>query len=212
MRKALIAIYALLLAAFVALALLAAQPEPIPGDRTVLDLIREATASVAHDALHAISHTGSAIPAGITVALMVGLMLVIRRPDAAILVAAVPTITWAATSGLKVLIDRARPEVQLTIGGTSFPSGHTSYATALGGVIFLLAPSVVRNRALARAVQGAAGLFIILMGLSRVAMAAHWPSDVVGGFLLGVLLLVPAAALYRRRVRAGTEPPEMEDA
>jgi membrane-associated phospholipid phosphatase len=43
---------------------------------------------------------------------------------------------------------------------------------------------------------------IILTGLARVYVGAHWPSDVVGGFVYGLLAMAPAYLWYRDRVAA----------
>jgi membrane-associated phospholipid phosphatase len=82
----------------------------------------------------------------------------------------------------KFLVGRARPE------GTSFgfPSGHSTAAAAFfGAVIYLSAAWPARRRAWARAV---AVVGIVLVGLARVALRAHWPSDVVAGVALGLAL------------------------
>jgi undecaprenyl-diphosphatase len=212
MRKPLVAIYSVLLAAFIALSLLAAQPDVTSGDRAVLDLVREVAGSPAQDVLRAVSATGATIPATITVSVIVILMAAFRRWAEALLCIVVPAITSAASSGLKALVDRARPVSGLDLSSASFPSGHTSYATALGGVIFVLAPRLLKNQALARTVQAVAVLYVVLTGLSRLSLAAHWPSDVVGGFLLGILLLVPAVTLYTNYVNSRRDVPEVKDA
>jgi len=83
---------------------------------------------------------------------------------------------------VKALYDRARPPGSLvTTSGASFPSGHALAATvtAVAIVIALFPP---RHRG----VWGvAAGIFSLLMALSRAYLAAHWLSDAITGVLLG---------------------------
>ncbi|MSQ61666.1 MAG: phosphatase PAP2 family protein [Dehalococcoidia bacterium] len=47
--------------------------------------------------------------------------------------------------------------------------------------------------------------FIIAVGPARVYAGAHWPSDVLGGYLIGAVLLVVIVRFYRTRVSGGGE-------
>lgn len=87
----------------------------------------------------------------------------------------------------KALADRARPDTQMVHAlGSSFPSGH-----ALGVMVGVLAmltvawPVLGRHWRLPLAVLG--GLLIVLIGVGRVALNVHHPSDVVAGWALGYL-------------------------
>jgi undecaprenyl-diphosphatase len=59
----------------------------------------------------------------------------------------------------------------------------------LGGVLVLLVEDLVRPWWLRRALQGVVVLIALAVGASRVYLGAHWPSDVLGGYLAGVLAL-----------------------
>lgn len=102
-----------------------------------------------------------------------------------------------------VLVHHPRPaDGFVVVLGNGFPSGHTSNATAAGLVAVLLLWPGRSGRA--RLVTGslAAG-FALFIGLTRVALLAHWPTDVLGGWLLAVAV-VPLVA--RGVLRAAPAP------
>lgn len=104
---------------------------------------------------------------------------------------ATPTPLWVMAllplSGMvKLVVRRARPEGRYAesqrIVSYSFPSSHTYSATLAGGYVALL----LLNASLLWAAAGIIGL-IGLIGISRVFIGAHYPSDVLGGWILGVM-------------------------
>ena len=95
----------------------------------------------------------------------------------------------AAEGLLKIAVGRARPE-GLAFG---FPSGHATAAAAFFGAVLYLAGSLPPARR--RAVRALSVACIILVGLARIILRAHWPSDVLGGITLGLGLATIAALL-----------------
>ena len=72
--------------------------------------------------------------------------------------------------------------------GYSFPSGHVMhYVVFLGTLAFVLSTSVKPgvNRWL---IQGAVLAVLMVIGLSRVYLGVHWPSDVLGGYAVGAVV------------------------
>jgi membrane-associated phospholipid phosphatase len=105
--------------------------------------------------------------------------------------------------GLAVAVGRRRPPTAdwaVHVTGFAFPSGHTvTSATAAGVLIWALYGRLAGwRRALASSVLA---LWAVAVGLSRVYLGVHWPSDVAGGWLMTVALLgLAALALPRRRI------------
>ncbi|MCH7736454.1 MAG: phosphatase PAP2 family protein [Chloroflexi bacterium] len=126
------------------------------------------------------------------VSVLIGCLVVARRYADVFMVFGGLTVIGIG-HGLKILVDRPRPDYYLVDAlphGLSFPSGHTLLAVMLGGALFYLVGLSVRPVWLRRAIQ--AGLFVLVigMGASRVYLGVHWPSDVIGSYVLGVMALV----------------------
>ena len=102
------------------------------------------------------------------------------------------------------LVHRPRPVDRLTAtAGWAFPSGHTTSATVTAGVVIVLGWAVLTGRWQRRVLAAVAGTWAVLVGVSRVALVAHWPSDVLGGWLLatGVTVAFAQALRVRRSFR-----------
>lgn len=134
----------------------------------------------------------------VVVALVLTLVDTLRRRDA--------RATWsliaafAAAEGinfvLKNLVGRARPtlfEEIATLHTYSFPSGHAMTGTAVYGMI-----GVVLARAyppVRTALAFAVPILVFLIGLSRVFLGVHWPTDVLAGWAAGMTLLLLGVAV-----------------
>jgi undecaprenyl-diphosphatase len=90
--------------------------------------------------------------------------------------------------GLKIPFDRARPDLllhQSQVFTRSFPSAHAAVSAA---VLLTLAAMIARHaRRLDRQVfiLTTAAAIIMLIGVSRIYLGVHWPSDIVAGWALG---------------------------
>jgi hypothetical protein len=111
------------------------------------------------------------------------------------LMVAAPLMEWT----LKHMVQRTRPE-DLSLG---FPSGHSTAAAAFWGAVIFLADSL--SPRLCRATRVLAVTMIVLVGLARVVLRAHWPSDVLGGIALGLALAAIAGLIASRPPAAATE-------
>jgi undecaprenyl-diphosphatase len=125
-----------------------------------------------------------------------------RRRVIAIILAIDATVVIAAYSLLKLMFSRERPRLFDKVAlptDYSFPSGHSMSAMGIYGVI--AAALIAMYPAARRPVIAAAALLIVAIGVSRVYLGVHWPSDVLGGWLGGVPPLVVSIHLLHRRRR-----------
>jgi len=122
---------------------------------------------------------------------LAALLLIVRRErHAAVVLLAVALSARLLVELLKMWTARPRPEAALHLVGTqtwSFPSGHATNATVIGLALALL---LVRDPRRRRAALCAAALLAFLVGLSRVMLGVHWPSDVVAGWAFGLLFVL----------------------
>jgi membrane-associated phospholipid phosphatase len=166
-----------------------------------------------------VTQAGNAVVLGALV-LCVGAVLWRRGAanDAALL-GAVVFGAEAVNAALKLAFHRPRPELAfLHLETYSFPSGHSTAATAaFGAVAFLLWPRAGTVRRRVALVMAAVGL-ICLVGFSRLYLGVHYLSDVLAGFALGAVWLSlclftyaffgdrDVRVLLRRRARAVPPP------
>ncbi|MFE4869167.1 phosphatase PAP2 family protein [Streptomyces sp. NPDC056682] len=140
--------------------------------------------------------------AALVVAIVTGCLL-LRRPRAAVLVVAGVGMSVGTATLLKHVVGR-------TIhgdGNLSYPSGHTAFATALALVVALL---VTGRTGLGRSagtslVLAAALVAGAAMGWAEVALGAHYPTDVLGGWCTA-LAVVPATAWLVDRIADALQP------
>lgn len=108
---------------------------------------------------------------------------------------------WGLGNVVKELVRRARPVVQNAVDhapGYSFPSGHATNTTVAAIVVLvLLWPLLARRGRVTGTVL--AVVVALLIGLDRVMLGVHYPSDVLGGYLLGGAVALGSALGYLER-------------
>lgn len=171
---------------FAFLALVVAQHVAIPFDQPLLDGAR--TWGQLKPLWTFLSDSAN-IPLIVIGVGIVLLLLVRGRRREAILVAIVLIAATAGSEGVKQLVARPRPlGTDPTIPGVvySFPSGHTLEAATIYGIIAILFWRTTFPAPARVGVVLVLSVLVILVGVARVALAEHYPSDVLAGLLAGV--------------------------
>ncbi len=108
----------------------------------------------------------------------------------AVAIAAADFLAAGTTEGLKHAVREARPHLfpwPVHASGFSFPSGHTLMATALLPLLALLFARTSRSSLVRLMVWAVAILGPVAIGFDRLYLGVHWPTDVLGGFLGGLV-------------------------
>lgn len=132
------------------------------------------------------------VPLAITIVL-----LVVRRPWAALYFALASAASALVVQLLKELYGRPRPEdMMVTSDYGSFPSGHVANAATIAVTLGVIVPRVW--------VWVAGAIYTVLMAISRTYLGVHWLTDTIGGVLVGAgvaLVLWAALAVPLERER-----------
>lgn len=175
-----------------------------PLDHELLAFFNRPGWSPLDSAMWAASSHRVLLPVLALIAIALALRSIHRWAAAALLVLAVGTADLVSVRIVKPAVARVRPcraeplTVHAPLGcgpGQSFPSSHAATAAAAAVVVSWAAPL-----AGGFAVAGA-----LLIGISRVYNGVHWPTDVLGGWLLGCAVGLAAVWLYRLRYAVRTD-------
>ncbi|KPI19488.1 phosphoesterase PA-phosphatase related protein [Actinobacteria bacterium OK006] len=134
---------------------------------------------------------------------LVVLLLAWRRSAwwPALWVTAACVLGTVVQQSLKAAVGRARPVWPDPVDSAhyaAFPSGHAMTATVVCGLLLWLLQLYGAGRALRRTALALAVVSVVGVGLTRVWLGVHWPSDVLGGWLLGALVVALAVMTHER--------------
>lgn len=135
------------------------------------------------------------------VAFGAGIVLLVLRcwRQAVVLLVAIP-LELAVFLSVGYVVSRPRPDVvplEAVPGTASFPSGHVAAAIVLYGAVAVVVRSMSVSGRLNRWVLVGAIVVAIGVGISRVYLGLHHPSDIIAGAVLGVAALVAAVGASR---------------
>jgi len=178
--------------------------EATPVDRSISLWLHQFDSPVLDVTMRAFTFLGSGWVLVVVVALIAAWAVWRKQRRLAGLLVSVALAAELLNVILKLLFERTRPDLFFEIlspKSYSFPSGHAMASTAVYGMVaVVLAQLHPRLRWL---FYLAAPVLVFLIGVSRVFLGVHWPTDVAGGFAAGGAF-VAAGALVLSRDRHST--------
>ena len=192
------------LAAFAVLALFAKANAYFAWDKTVANALQSITLPGMETFMQVVSLMGNGLTSWAIVGATLAVFFAFRRRSEAF------GLLLSAAGGpvlnriVKYLVARPRPTMEhVRVSGEwaneSFPSGHVTFYVCFFGFLFFVAFALLPKGSWLRRVSCAlAALPVVLVGLSRVYLGAHWPSDTLGAYLFSGLWLAFSVELYRR--------------
>lgn len=174
----------------------------LPGDIRIATAIQRTSGPLAS----ALAETGNAIGVTMWAALAIAIAILAAawlRARAEVVFLATLLVLRLAAIPLKGLFASPRPTADIVsisgaFDGYGYPSGHSLTAATLCLGLAVLAWRLIPSRNLALAAIAVCIGLMILVGWARIWVGAHWPSDVIGGFAFGVVIVAIAGIVMER--------------
>ena len=153
--------------------------------------------------------SAAASPAAMTVcALILGVLLSVAWRSWTPVVALAATAAGAIgfTIVFKAALGRPRPPLIHAVAaadGYGFPSAHAAAAAAVCGAAAWLCSIRMRSWRARVAIWAVASMLAALVGISRVYLGVHWATDVIGGWIFGILWLAVVVSAWAGTARFG---------
>jgi membrane-associated phospholipid phosphatase len=142
----------------------------------------------------------------VAMTLLFAAILLWRHPQrrVSLIYATAALTSFLLSEWLKAFFGRTRPQLWQQIiplpGNASFPSGHAMISmTVYGLAAWFLAEHFAQGR---KAILWVMGLFVLLIGFSRIYLGVHWATDVIAGFVFGFVIVALSALTHRSTKRS----------
>jgi membrane-associated phospholipid phosphatase len=185
--------FTLLVIATISLSFLVAGDGTLHVDVSITRFIQDHTSPVT-DAVADFGNSFGTAKVGVSLGIAIALFLFWRGHLRGGTILLTATALRLANYGLKDLFDSPRPtpdlvRVETNLDSSGFPSGHAQGATLLcGAALIAFWPVLTRGQRIAACVVACA--IVLAISYARISVGAHWPSDVLGGVLWGVIFLL----------------------
>jgi membrane-associated phospholipid phosphatase len=186
--------------AFVGLALLVATDRSDAFDRGVIGAVRDPAIHDSLSFLAPVTELGGTWAVTVIALLVAFLGVAVGPWRHGIIGAVVIGVASLGVEAFKAFLARERPDVLEPIiveHGFSFPSGHATLSMVAYGVLAVLVTRSFVVPLVERLIVAIAVTLVFLIGLSRVWLGVHYPTDVIAGWIAGALIVAAYAWLTR---------------
>ena len=144
---------------------------------------------------------GNTIP---TIFIAILLIILFRKKKEITLIISSLALTIGTNQLLKHIIQRPRPPLERRLikqGGYSFPSGHSMAALCIYGILIYFCMTKIKKKSLKILFITLLTIMILLIGISRIYVGVHYPSDVFAGYLLSIAILITDIAVVNHHFK-----------
>ncbi|MCR3956928.1 MAG: phosphatase PAP2 family protein, partial [Gudongella sp.] len=182
--------------------MVAGKPEGVLFDQPVMDFVHSYNNVLLIRSMEIISFLGSEVFLFPVMGTAIAYFTIKKRYYIAGLLLTSSLGSWLVNHLLKQIFQRPRPYEYFLVqqGGLSYPSGHSMVSMTM---FLTLAYLITRNSDRAgfnKKVWMGALAYVLLMGVSRVFLGVHWPSDIIGGFAAGYVFYAVYMNFIRKRI------------
>jgi membrane-associated phospholipid phosphatase len=184
----------IMLALFTILAVYVATNGILPIDLAVTRIVQMIKDETFFNFMFLISLLGTPLYVAVTIIAFASVALLLRRWLEAAFILASP-VAELVDAILKIIVAKPRPTSAQAVVSVdtllpSFPSGHVVYYVFFYGLLAYLVLPYLVHVSWRRIAIGVAVTLSIIIGVSRIYLGAHWFSDVLGGYFLGIGMVI----------------------
>lgn len=177
------------------------QSQPVFFDQWIMDIIYSWQKPFLDIVFNTVTFIGGPLLPFLIVGLAVVLFFVFKRGIATLYFLGANIANAALITFFKYFGDRARPDDGLglddAVNNYSFPSGHTAISIMFFGTLFWMTPSLNKNIWVQITIRLICAVLLVLVPLSRIYLYMHYPTDVLGGILLALGVLMGFLFIFR---------------
>ena len=139
----------------------------------------------------------------IPVIIIFALLVILLNRNNEIILSVNMASTLVINQLLKNIFRRIRPDHLKLIkqGGFSYPSGHAMMALCLYGTLIYICMKKIKNKKLKILLVTILTIIILLIGISRIYVGVHFPSDIMGGYSLTISIIIVSTTLTNNYLR-----------
>lgn len=173
-------------------------------DSYIYQLVKNMRTDMLTAILKGITELGSTVGLFFIALITVIIMFILKKRKIAIGVTLNLLISSITYVVLKNIFQRPRPPIEERLieeTGYSFPSGHSTNNMAFYVFAIYLIYKNIKNRKIRNVLCVILGIIPILIGFSRVYLRVHYPSDVISGFCLGIILVIVFKSFVYKKLK-----------